>query len=306
MRSTKLLWRGRMLRIAQSLVWAIFACAITLTSWLYFARWSTLPGMFYAWSAGYSQLAGHVDSENEARIYISPRDVSHPHTAAMPHPAADYLLATRGVAVQYHDERHCIRVAMTDSARYFSLGDMPRHLPIASYYPHSVSPATVIVDHEGRPWATEFKKAKDSPVLFSGMRSHNVELADGIALSGYRLSSEGIEADQSLRTRLFWRVSRTPSADYTLFFHLLYADGDGSLKQLAGFDGPPGSGACPMTEWLPEEMVVHDVEMVLPAVFPPGDLFLALGFYTRSDMQRMSVALSSDDQILIGPLTRTP
>ncbi len=96
-----------------------------------------------------------------------------------------------------------------------------------------------------------------------------------------------------------WRLGR-------LFLHLLHVEGEGLFAQLAGFDHPPGNGTCPMTEWLPAEMVVHEAEMNLPAVLPPGELFLAVGFYTPSDGRRMPVSLAADDHILIGPLTQTP
>ncbi len=138
------------------------------------------------------------------------------------------------------------------------------------------------------------------------MRPIRVKLGDGIELNGYRLAPEELQAEQPLRVRLFWRVNQTPTQDYTLFLHLLHVDAEGLFTQLAGFDHPPGNGTCPMTEWLPAEMVVHEAEMNLPAVLPPGDLFLAVGFYTPADGRRMPVSLAADDHILIGPLTRTP
>ena len=298
----------RVLRAAQSLVWTILAVSVALTNWTYFGVWQSSPAQFYGWAVGFNQLARHIDANEETRVYISPRDPAHPNPAAPPHPAANYLLPAEGVDPQYHDERSCVRVALAAPARYVSLtgGDRSQSLRIDSYYADVAPPSTIISDSAGRPWATEIKKARDTPVAFPMMRPYNVELADGIALSGYRLSAEELQADQSLNVRLFWRVHRTPTADYTLFLHLLHVKGDGSLEQLVGFDGPPGKGACPMTEWLPGEMVIHDVETVLPAVVPPGNLFLAIGFYMPSDMRRMPVALSADDHILIGPLSRSP
>lgn len=300
--------RGRMRRPAQALMWAILCGAIALTGWTYFKVWHSSSSMFYAWSAGYSQMVRRINDENGTRVYISPRDPTNPYAAARPHPSSYYLLTAKGVTPQYHDERFCLRVALEDSARYFSLTRENERddLRLDSYFPDSTAPRPVIFDGSNKHWATEFRKEKDAPVVFPEMRPFHVELADGIALNGYQLSSEEIQAEQPLNVRLFWRVNHTPTQNYTLFLHLLLVDREGSLEQLAGFDHPPGNGTCPMTEWLPGEMIVHEEEMMLPTVLPPGDLFLAVGFYTPSDGRRMPVSLAADDHVLIGPLTRAP
>ena len=221
-----------------------------------------------------------------------------------PHPSGEYLLTAEGITPQYHDERFCLRVALEESARYFSLtGEAgSHHLRLDSYFPDSAPPRPVVFDDSGKPWATEFRREKDTPALFPEMRPLRVKLADGIELSGYRLFPEEPQAEQPLRVRLFWRVNQTPTQDYTLFLHLLYVDNEGLFEQLAGFDQPPGNGTCPMTEWLPAEMIVHETELNLPAVLPAGDLFLAVGFYTPADGRRMPVSLAADDHILVGPL----
>ena len=300
--------RGRLRRPAEALGWATLCSAVAFTGWTYFGVWPSSEAMFYGWAEGYSHLARRFSEDIETRVYISPRDPTHPHAAALPHPSGKYLLAAEGITPLYHDERFCLRVALEESARYFSLtGEAGRHhLRLDSYFPDSAPPRPVVFDDSGKPWATEFRKEGDTAALFSEMRPLRVKLADGIDLSGYRLSPEEPQAEQPLRVRLFWRVNQTPTQDYTLFLHLLHVDNEGLFEQLAGFDQPPGNGTCPMTEWLSAEMIVHDAELNLPAVLPAGDLFLAVGFYTPSDGRRMPVSLAADDHILIGPLTRTP
>ena len=300
--------RGRLRRPAEALGWAALCGAVVLTGWTYFGVWPSSEAVFYGWSEGYSHLARRLSQDMETRVYISPRDPTHPHAAALPHPSGEYLLAAEGITPQYHDERFCLRVALEDAARYFSLtGETGRdHLRLDSYFPDSAPPRPVVFDDSGQPWATELRRDEDTPALFAEMRPIRVKLGDGIELNGYHLSPQELQAEQPLRVRLFWRVNQTPTQDYTLFLHLLHVDGEGLFAQLAGFDHPPGNGTCPMTEWLPAEMVVHEGELDLPAVLPPGDLFLAVGFYTPSDGRRMPVSLAADDHILIGPLTRAP
>lgn len=296
------------LKPAVALVWALLAASIVQTNWTYFYEWNSLPEQFYRWTAGYGQLARHISLEDQGRIYISPRDPTHSYPAAIPHPSGDYLLKAMGVDAQYHDDRYCIRVALSESARYFTLvgGEDRNRLRIESYYPDSMPPQQVVFDSSGITWATEFKKATDKSAIFSEMQAYNVEMADGVSFRGYSLSSEEAVAGQPLGVRLYWHVTRTPSADYTLFFHLLNDDREGTLEKLAVFDRPPGNGTCPMSEWLPGEMVIDHVEAVLPEVLPPGNLFLSLGFYTPLDGGRMLVSGADESQILIGPLNQAP
>ena len=295
---------GRLYRPALAVGWVILCGAIALTGWTYFGVLNSSARMFYAWTVGYSQIARYIDDANETRVYISPRDANSPYTGARPHPSADYLLMVRGITPQYHDERTCLRVALKDSAQYFSLVRMadPHPLRLDSYFPDTTPPRPTVFDNSGKYWATEFRKEEGEPVVFPEMRPFHAKLADGIDLHGYRLAPENLQPEQLLNVRFFWHVKRTPSQDYTLFLHLLHANEEGFFEQLAGFDHPPGNGACPMTEWLPGEMIVHEAELLVPTNLPLGDLFLAVGFYTPSNGWRMPVSLSADDHVLIGPL----
>ncbi len=113
--------RGRLRRPAEALGWVTLCGAVALTTWTYFGVWPSSEAMFYGWSEGYSHMARRLSEGIETRVYISPRDPAHPHAAALPHPSGQYLLAAQGITPQYHDERFCLRVALEDAARYFSL-----------------------------------------------------------------------------------------------------------------------------------------------------------------------------------------
>lgn len=302
------LLRGRYPGTVAGLVWTAFLGAAALTCWAYFVSWNAATDMFYAWTAGFSELARDVKEDDESRIYFSPRDPHHPYAGALPHPAGQYLLAMKGAAPQYHDERFCLRIYVDGPARYFSMhpGEDRENLSIESYFVDSDGHQPAVFDDAGRPWATELRRTFDSPPVFPDMVPYRVGLADGIELGGYSLAPGGLKRGQPVKIRLYWRVDRPPAEDYTLFFHLLGVDADGSINRLAGDDGPPGRGSCPMTEWLPGEMIVHEAQIDAPAELPKGDLFLALGFYSPATGKRMAVSLSADEHILIGPLARAP
>ena len=302
------LWR-KMLWPAQTILWAVFAGAIALTGWTYFGVWATLPKTFYIWEAGFIQLVRQIADGDEATVYVSTHGtVYHPHPASPSHPAAAYLLRAEGATAEYHDGHSCMRVALNGSARYFFPVQQfsGNHLPIDSYLPASTPAAPVIFNQEGNPWFAQVRKAQDDPVVFPEMVPQKVELADGIDLNGYWLSEEGIQPGQAVSLRLFWRVNRTPAADYTTLIHLVQLQGDGSLARVTGFDRRPGDGSCPTTAWLPGEMVVDAAVLTMPEGLPEGDLFLAVGFYTLADGRRMPIRDYDNDEVLIGPLPRSP
>ena len=293
-------------RVAQALAWLSLAGAIGLTNWTYFVVWPPVTSLW--WNIGYSQLVRHIGNENESRVYISPRHVGWPSLNVEPHPVAKYLLAANGVTAQFHDERSCIRVALSEPARYFWLVDRDTNqlLPIDSYFPRAKMVPPVVFSNSDSTGAREFQEARDTPVVFPEMRPYNVELADGINLEGFWLSQEEILPGQTLLLRLFWRVTSTPTANYNTLIHLVQAAGDGTVERVTGYDRPPGNGSCPTNEWLPEEMVVDQAELNMPEALPQGELFLAVGFYTLADGRRLPVRDMENDQILIGPLSRSP
>jgi len=97
----------------------------------------------------------------------------------------------------------------------------------------------------------------------------------------------------------------TPQKQYTGFVHLLQSDGLGGFVMIAGSDGEPGQGACSTDDWLPNEIIVDEKELILPADFASTEddtYYIETGFYTLEDGQRLNVPGDSNNRILIGPL----
>jgi len=104
--------------------------------------------------------------------------------------------------------------------------------------------------------------------------------------------------------RLFWQVTSTPSHNYTAFVHLIQMDAAGVSTQLAGTDSQPGAGSCPTGDWLPREVVVDEMQFVVPElpIIPDTNYYLEIGFYTLDDGRRLDIPDNADDRILLGPL----
>ncbi|MBI3959301.1 MAG: hypothetical protein HY328_10875 [Chloroflexi bacterium] len=292
------LWsRGRLVYLAA--IWLALSGSTGLTWRAYFVEWAGLPDLFPAWDVGFTRVAEQMAAADDGvRTYISPRGREHPTLAYLleEHPGAPLP--------QGFDGRICVRVATDVPARYYILvkEDFRAESLLTAIYPNS-SVTTPVVETNGSSWARRLEQPAGSAVVFPEMQPQPTPLGDGIDLLGHQLFlPAGMPAGATFYTRLYWQVSAPPSADYTAFAHLLRRNENGDLVWLAGADRPPGEGSCPTSEWLPGEVVIDELQFALPADLPAGDLFVAVGFYTAENQQRLAVPGSADNQVLIGPV----
>ena len=93
---------------------------------------------------------------------------------------------------------------------------------------------------------------------------------------------------------LYWQAEKQPAADYTVFVHVVGADG----SLLAQADGPPAGGVCPTSLWDAGE-IIHDTRTVtLPHT---GDYTLHVGLYRPDSGERLSVPGSPDGTVRLRP-----
>jgi hypothetical protein len=84
---------------------------------------------------------------------------------------------------------------------------------------------------------------------------------------------------------LYWRTTQRASNDYTVFVHLVTADG----RLVAQHDGQPGGDRAPTSIWLPGETVI-DRHVISLAGLPPSPYELRVGLYDRTTMTRLRVS----------------
>jgi len=123
-------------------------------------------------------------------------------------------------------------------------------------------------------------------------RRLNADFGQMIQLSGYTLApiSEG------LSVTLFWQARRVPDADYTIFVHLVDADGD----MVAQADAQPLDGQYPTSIWSPGESVVDERRIPVPA----GEYEVFVGLYRWETLERLPALLDgqrlADDRLPLG------
>ncbi len=103
-----------------------------------------------------------------------------------------------------------------------------------------------------------------------------------IALVGYALP-QGIARGESVAVKLFWRARAAISDDYTVFVHLVDANG----KLVAQRDAEPQRGAYPTSFWDAGEIVADGYEIAIPRDTPPGEYQVRVGLYRAADGMRL-------------------
>jgi 4-amino-4-deoxy-L-arabinose transferase-like glycosyltransferase len=103
-------------------------------------------------------------------------------------------------------------------------------------------------------------------------------LAGGHRLVGYDLSADGV-----IHLTLYWQPAGPTDIRYSVFVHLVAADG----TLLAQSDAEPAGGALPTTAWLPGEFVTDLHTLTLPSRPTSPPAHLAVGLYDPHTGRRL-------------------
>lgn len=113
--------------------------------------------------------------------------------------------------------------------------------------------------------------------------SLSIEFEQGIRLTGYRFVASEVRAGDEARLTLYWTTRAPVAASYTVFVHVLAADG----FQVLGADGPPRGGARLTTQWATEETVIDPRLIHIPGDMPAGEYAVEVGLYQLETGQRL-------------------
>ncbi len=130
------------------------------------------------------------------------------------------------------------------------------------------------------------------PAIFAhGLRLRGYQIFDQAGKS--RLTpSEGIgtfllsaEPENEFTLSLYWQADGPTDVPYTVFTHLIAADG---FNQ-AGQDNQPVWGSYPTTNWSPGEKITDKFTLTIPPGTPFGDYRLRVGWYQPDTLERVPV-----------------
>jgi hypothetical protein len=101
---------------------------------------------------------------------------------------------------------------------------------------------------------------------------------DLFALNGVAMPAES-QAGAELALQLDWEGLKRSATDYTVFVHIVDANGTAVAQQ----DQPPLGGFAPTHLWAPGQRLVDERRIPLPADLPPGRYDVQIGLYTVED-----------------------
>jgi 4-amino-4-deoxy-L-arabinose transferase-like glycosyltransferase len=114
-------------------------------------------------------------------------------------------------------------------------------------------------------------------------------VGDWLQFQGYEIANPEAQPGDSLLVFTYWRVLQPPP-NITLFVHLLAAD-DQLVTQYDGFD-------VVVDDLATGDVVVQLHTLELPPYMPDGLYRLAVGAYTREDLERIPLSTGSDHVVL--------
>ncbi|MCA9950103.1 MAG: glycosyltransferase family 39 protein [Anaerolineales bacterium] len=117
----------------------------------------------------------------------------------------------------------------------------------------------------------------------------DVEFGGMIRLVGYDLSSSTLKTNQPLSLTLHWEAMDDGSTDFTVFTHLLAADG----RLIGQHDSQPANGMRPTSTWLQGEFITDSHTIALQQEDFQGEAQIEVGFYNPQTGDRL---LTQDEE----------
>jgi hypothetical protein len=125
-------------------------------------------------------------------------------------------------------------------------------------------------------------------------------LGGKVRLLGYNIES-GFRPGDGINLTLFWETLQDMEKDYTVFNHLVNAEGNIWGQK----DNPPVDGFYPTTQWQKGEIVRDQYNLVISPDAPPGEYWIEVGMYLAETGERLEVRGEEgpllENRILLSP-----
>jgi hypothetical protein len=112
------------------------------------------------------------------------------------------------------------------------------------------------------------------------------------------------EEVETWRLVLVWQALQAPAADYTVFVHLLGADGS-CAPCIWQQDAMPQQNQYPTTRWHADEIVVDEYLLKIPPETAAGEYLLEVGLYLAENGRRLQAIEPNKppaDQVYLEPI----
>ena len=119
------------------------------------------------------------------------------------------------------------------------------------------------------------------------------QVGNRISLTSYDLPQSKALAGGDVELTLYWEARDRVVEDYTVFVHLLGANGE----IVAQGDGPPEGGGYPTGLWEGDEMIADDHIIHLPQDLPAGRYQILVGLYSLDTLVRLPALTSAGERL---------
>lgn len=304
------LWQWRPLRRmklvgGQWLVILLLVAGAAREAQNYFVHWAALPDLFHAFDVGLWQIGQQIAAQPpETRVYLTPRNTEHAtlafawstqpnaHAAPIPFDGRQVFPLTAGT--NERDEYYFV-IEHEDFRTRLLWPGLFAQAPIIDE----------ISDGNGDLYAHTYYRPANTPVIrephfyLHEDRSAQI-LGDGIALQGFDVQPPQVKAGEILYVQYYWIVDDTPSANWTVFTHLLRKENDDTLTLITGHDSPPGGGSLPTTRWQSGWLILDEYQIAMPPELQPGTYLLGTGLYQPSGERLPATGEEGDHRIILG------
>jgi hypothetical protein len=111
-----------------------------------------------------------------------------------------------------------------------------------------------------------------------------------IVLLEYTVTPATIKPGGTLTIRLDWATRSVLGEDFTIFTHLVDAQG----KMIGQIDRQPAEGDWPTSLWLPNQIWHDSYTLTLTPDAPAGPAYIEIGFYRLADGTRLPLDAGGD------------
>ena len=146
----------------------------------------------------------------------------------------------------------------------------------------------------------QIKLLGPSPSLPASAVALDANFADLITLAGYEIGP--LDAAGQLPLTLYWQAQAPIQSDYTVFVHLVSADG----QRVAQADSPPQQGRYPSRFWDVGETVSDQHTLQWLPELAAGDYSILVGLYLPETGDRLRLATSGESSFALPLLPSQP
>jgi 4-amino-4-deoxy-L-arabinose transferase-like glycosyltransferase len=128
----------------------------------------------------------------------------------------------------------------------------------------------------------------------------------GVLFLGYDLEGDELRPGETLKLTLYWQALEEMQASYTVFTHLVDAEG----RVWGQMDSMPLRGEAPTTGWVSGEVIADPYDIVVAPDAPAGEYVLEIGMYDATTGGRLPVSTDGqalgEDRLLFASIQVTP